>query len=602
MENIVLNNIDYHDIKHLSIKEKEKLAEKVREIIIKDVLNNGGHLSSNLGVVELTISLFDVFDPEIDDIIFDVSHQCYTYKILTNRNLALLRLKGGVNGFTNIDESKYDKTSAGHSGTAISIGLGLATAKKLSKNNTSQTVIVIGDSSIANGISFEALNTACDSQYGKIIVVLNDNNMSISSPKGAISHILEKFRVSFFYQNNAELFKKIFDRKYLSWFYKFTQNIKQHFKQLFLGTNIFEQYGFTYLGPISGHDFKKLDKFFTKAKIISKSTILHVRTIKGKGYPEAENDKFGYYHGLSKPKLHVANQVSLSKIAGNSILEILKNDSKAVLICPAMVIGSCLEECFKQFPERCFDPGIVEEHTLAMLAGFALKGYHPILDIYSCFLQRGYDILVSELSYMRLSCLIVVDRSGLVGEDGSSHMGLEDLDMEVSLPNSKIYQPSNSDEIYSSIVNYKFDSNCPFFVRIEKDLTSSNYSLKDIVAYQLIDKKATRCLICLSLEAKKLIERLENEEIDIIYLKQIKPFPHQLDSFINRHEEVILFDTSSYHFKYYMLGILNSIGFYKKVSCYTLDTKHIEFMSKQEQLEDNKLDYLSVYNKLTNNK
>ncbi len=593
MEKIDLKHFSYQNLKSLSSKDKEVLASLIREEIIKDVLSNGGHLSSNLGVVELTIELLSSFDIEHDDILFDVSHQTYTYKLLTNRDLALIRLKDGISGFSNIEESKFDKVTGGHSGTALSIASGISTAKKLNNDNSS-TIVVIGDASISNGVSFEALNTTNNSNYGKLIIVLNDNNMSISKPTGSFSEKLSKLRTSYFYQNGAYKFSKIFNRKGLRWLYIFLKSIKDAFKRMFLGNNVFETFDYVYIGPIDGHNFKKLKKAFIQAKRIDKSLILHVRTIKGKGYKQAQEDDVGYYHGVSSSK---ANKCTyLSSFSSQAILEKMNNDSKAVLICPAMILGSKLEKCFQKYPSRCFDTGITEEHCIDLACGFAIQHYHPIVVIYSCFMQRSYDQLLADLSLMKQNVLIVVERSGLTGQDGPSHQGIFDVSMELSMPNSIIYQPSSSLDLYNSILNYNFDTNCPYFIRVERQPSCDQVELvrQNTNKYILNKNSSNNLLILTGVKANELIS-LFNNSIDTLQLNQIKPIDSDLVNIISEYKNIFIYEYTSTSLKEYISYLLLENHYKGNVYFFCLNKKFIEHMSVDQQLETNSLLPKQVY-------
>jgi len=596
----------YQDLKSLDLKQKEELASKIRQEIIFDVTRNGGHLSSNLGVVELTLSLLSNFDPLKDDILFDVSHQTYTYKILTGRDLSLIRLNGQVCGFSNIDESKYDKYSGGHSGSALSIGLGMSTSKKLA-NSDSKTVVVVGDASIANGVSFEALNDINDSKYGNIIIVLNDNNMSISSPKGGISKLLKRIRSSSSYQKKASTFKKIFDRKGLRWFYKFMRKAKNLVRRSFIETNIFESLGFTYLGPIDGHNIKKLDFFFNRVKNIDHSSVIHVITKKGKGYQKAENDKLGYYHGISgENHKKDDNYISSSNIASEGIYELLKKDEKAILITPAMIIGGHLEDCFKDFSNRCFDVGISEEHALDLAVGFALKGYHPIVEIYSCFLQRGYDMIINDIARMRLNILIIVERAGLIGEDGSSHQGIFDVDMEYIIPRSFIYQPTSIYMIKQSILNCKFNLDMPIFIRLEKTSYKKDEYQEDInpLSYKLNGvNNSTKLVLACGCEGEELTKLLlkENININIVNLytyRNGETIDKSLLEMLLKQDEIILYDPTSCSLATYLSQTLLKYRYQGRFITYSIPNKFIKCDTKANQLKTLELDIDTIYNKI----
>lgn len=606
MEEIEVFSFPFEKIKGLTISEKEALSKKIREEIIFDVTKNGGHLSSNLGVVELTIELLSQFDINKDTILFDVSHQTYTYKILTNRNLSLLRIKGGISGFSNIEESKYDPYTGGHSGSALSIGLGISTAKKLA-NDLSKTIVVVGDASIVNGVSFEAINNLDNPNYGKLLVILNDNNMSISSPKGKISSLLSSIRASSSYQIKAERFNQLFNNDRFRWIYKFFRKIKNVIKRAFIGENIFETLGFTYLGPIDGHNFKNLSFFINRAKNIDKNILLHVKTIKGKSLKEAEEDTNGYFHGINGSINKVSTDlVSTSSIASKAIYDLLKKDDKTILITPAMILGGKLEKCFEDFPTRCFDTGISEEHSIDLACGFALKGYHPILEIYSCFLQRDFDQLLNDVSQMNLPILIIVERAGLVGQDGPSHQGIFDVNMELALKESIIYQPTNINSIYQSIFKCEFNYKMPIFIRLEKEYLEKeeidyNYRLLSYLEDFIKGKKI--CVITVGFQGEKLADKLlkNNIEVNIIRLYCLhfkKNIESHLIEELLKQEEIILYDPTSTAFSIYLSATLLKYGYNKRFISYSLENEFVKAMSKKEQLEELKLDVFSVYEEI----
>lgn len=605
-----LNHFDINLLKKMSYDEEKELAEEIRNKIISVVSLNGGHLSSNLGVVDLTISLLNSFDAEKDDILFDVGHQTYTYKILTGRDISSIRLNDGLASFQSLKESKYDKYEAGHSSTSISVGLGMAAAKKMN-NNPSQTVIVIGDGAIANGLAFEALNNLDYKKNGKLIIVINDNNMSISKPKGAVSILLNSLRTSMFYQSGANIYKKIFDNKYLRWLYISGKACKDLIKRIFIKQDFFSNFDANYLGPIDGHDIKKMDKFFKRAQQIDNSVIIHIKTTKGKGFPLAEIDENGYWHGASpfnietgQPSNMHEDYISFSHIAGNEILHMMDKDDKAVLIVPAMIKGSHLEEVFVKYPSRCFDVGIAEEHAITFAAGLGLKGLHPIISIYSTFLQRAYDELLHDLSRMEIPSLIILDRVGLIGPDGSSHQGIFDIDYILGIPNTSIYCPFDGESLISTINNYSFATKGPTIIRVERELEkknnislTNNKDMKDyICSYNSYKNKI---VIGLGKEMSSIIDKIKGE-YNYIVLNKIKDFPKDLIEILLNQVEINIYDATSTKigFASYLSLILTENGYKGTLNTYCLPNEFIDKGNKLNQLQRYSLDPQSVVKKL----
>lgn len=597
MASFDLKHFDYHTLKDLSLDQEKELAQELRQEIILDVSHNGGHLSSNLGVVDLTISLLKTFDPLKDDILFDVGHQTYAYKILTGRDLTDLRKKNGPSGFQKIGESPCDKFESGHSSTSIPVGLGVAAAKKLAGIKDSYTVVVIGDSSIANGLALEGLNNLDEKVYGKLIIILNDNNMSISKPKGALSRFFNKVRTSVFYQEGAGKFKKAFNKKGISWIYPGGVHLKNFIKRIFTNPNFFNSFDAAYLGPIDGHNFAKMEKFLQRAKSIDSSVILHVRTKKGKGYPKAEEDESGYWHGTSAfdpetglPMSSHPESVSFSHLGGEAILNLMKDDPKTVLITPAMKKGAHLEEAFLAFPTRSFDCGIAEECAVDMAVGFALKGLHPIVSIYSTFMQRAYDQLINDACRMKLEILLVVDRAGLVGADGASHQGLYDLEMTLGMPNMTIQMPSDGKDVSLQIQSASFNWGGPHIIRLERayDLKAGLEETETNPSF-VIDQieNSSSAFVGVGLEGKEAFNALKGE-LDVVLLKQLKPLPQEVVSLLLKEKRVFIYDPTSAQagLASYLAKALLDQGYGGRVvSLGVLDT-FVEHATKEEQEAD----------------
>jgi len=458
LERLDISSIkDPNVVKTLSYGSLAILCHDIRREILEKVSLYGGHLSSNLGVVELTVALYRVFSFPKDKLIFDVGHQCYTHKILTGRHLDHLDEKGAISGFEKMKESKYDVYEAGHSSTALSAAEGFAIARDLSHLDYN-VVAVVGDASIVNGLSFEALNNI-GTRKNKVIIILNDNEMSISSPVGAVGKFFRKISTNHVYnavkrnyQNS--LLSRIYVGKKI---YSFTYFIKRHIKAALVPTTMFDDMGFTYIGPIDGHNIKAMEKAFHRAETTTKSAIVHVRTLKGKGYAPAEKDKLGYWHGVKpfdiatgKPLDPHEGQTSWSYLFGGRLThEEMQKHPEAELVIPAMIVGSGMNSCFDDFPSRCIDVGIAEEHAITLSGALSLNGIHPILSIYSTFLQRGYDELLHDCARMNTDMTILIDRAGLVGKNGETHQGIYDEAFLKTIPNVTISMPSTYEEARS---------------------------------------------------------------------------------------------------------------------------------------------------------
>ena len=432
----VIQRINLNEIKdpsflaRLNYDELNALSKDITDYIVDVTAKNGGHLSSNLGVVDATIALCRTFDFSKDKIIFDVGHQCYAYKILTGRSLERLRQKDGVCGFQRMDESPFDHFEAGHSSTSIAVANGMAVARDL--NGEKYDVIAfIGDSSIANGLAFEALNDVAMQKH-KVIIVLNDNDMSISYPVGGLSRLFRKYGTSSFYTKSKTFFRKILCwNGFGRWLYKIGGNFKNWIKIHVLRTNLFDNLGYALIGPVDGHDLKALEKAFAKAKKLNKSVVVHIKTVKGKGYEFAEDDKTGDWHGVGPfdketGKSLKPETLTWPELYSNLLLESMKNNDKLVAIVPGTGVGSYIDKIHKEFPKRTIDVGIAEEYAVTMSGGLSASGYHPVVSIYSTFLQRAYDEISHDVARPGLNATLLIDRAGLVGNDGTSHQGIYD--------------------------------------------------------------------------------------------------------------------------------------------------------------------------------
>ncbi len=466
MEADILREItSSYNLKSLSFDELDILASNIRDIILDTVSKNGGHLASNLGSIELTIALHKVFDLKRDKIIFDVSHQTYTHKILTGRKDAFstLRQYRGIAGYSNPQESPFDAFIAGHASTSLSVALGFIKARELSADNY-EIVVVIGDGALTGGEAYEGLNLL-GHMGKKVLVVLNDNEMSISKNVGAVSKFLSHLRTSKSYQ----YFKRITTRTRIG------QKIKLSIKELLLPTTFFEEFGFTYLGPIDGHNLKELAQTFERSKNIPGPTLVHVITKKGKGYKFAEESPT-LYHSVEPFNLTtgiVKNDnvgKTFSDYFGEILLEEGEKDPRIFVITAAMTNGTKTEAFKEKFPSRFIDVGIAEQTAVTAAATLAKNGFKPVVAIYSTFLQRAYDQLVHDVGILGLPVIFILDRAGVVSDDGPTHQGIFDMTYLRSIPNFVVAAPKDGLEL-KELFRLALLSSNPFVIRFPKDYT-----------------------------------------------------------------------------------------------------------------------------------
>ena len=453
------------DVKNLNLQEKQQLAEDIRKYILEVVSQNGGHLASNLGVVELTIALHSVFNEPVDKIVWDVGHQTYVHKILTGRKEELknIRKLGGIAGFPKTKESAYDCFNTGHSSTSISAALGMARARDLKGENNS-VVAVIGDGALTGGMAIEALNDVGFSKC-KMTVILNDNEMSISPNIGGLNMFLSKLRTKKLYTKSNISGKKIIGKipVFGKPIVKIVQRLKRSVKQLIIPKMFFEDIGFTYLGPVDGHNIEQLENILKLSKQVDTPVLIHVLTKKGKGYKIAEEnpDKFHatgpFDLKTGKPKK--AKGLDYSKVFGNKLVEMAEKNDKIVAITASMKDGTGLTKFQKQFSKRFFDIGIAEQHAITLAAGMATQGLIPFVPIYSSFYQRAYDQVIHDIAIQKLHVIMCVDRAGIVGADGETHQGLLDMAFFRLVPNLIIMAPKDFKELEDML---------EFAVKIEK--------------------------------------------------------------------------------------------------------------------------------------
>lgn len=452
---MILEHVDKpSDLCLLSPAELEILVQEIRIYLLNTVSQTGGHLAPNLGVVELTLALHIVFNSPCDKIIWDVGHQCYTHKIVTGRRsqFSTLRQHGGLSGFPKLRESVHDCFQTGHSSTSISAALGLALARDL-KGEDHDVVAVIGDGALTGGMAFEALNHA--GHLGvRFIVVLNDNEMSIAGNVGALSNYLSRLRTDPLYYRSKEEVEEILMRipSIGPRMVKAVERFKDSLKYLFVSGMLFEELGFTYLGPIDGHNLRLLCQVLERARGLSGPVLVHVYTKKGKGYPLAEKnpDKF---HGVGPFNLETGEPLTsgcvltYTQVFGSYLVQLARENPRIVAITAAMPDGTGLTEFAQEFPERFFDVGIAEQHAVTLAAGLARGGFRPVIAIYSTFLQRAYDQIIHDVALQELPVVFVLDRGGLVGEDGETHQGIFDLSYLRHIPGMIIMAPKDESEL-----------------------------------------------------------------------------------------------------------------------------------------------------------
>ena len=523
------------ELKKLKVSELSKEAELIRQYIINNVSKTGGHLSSNLGVVEMTIALHYVFDSPFDKLIFDVGHQDYAHKILTGRSdkFDKLRKKDGLSGFPSYNESEHDVWESGHSSTSIGASIGFLEAKKMNNEKIGSIVSIIGDGAFANGLALSSLNYLAENRKDKVIIILNDNEMSIGKNVGGIAKKFSEIRI----QKSYQLFRKFTFRF-----------VREGFKALIYHHNIFTSLGLKYLGPIDGHDIPSMVKYFTYAKNYNETIVLHVKTKKGKGYPYSEQDEIGAWHGVGPFDIETGKalnqkpqgKISWSELVGEELLKRVEENPKIEIITPAMTYGCGLEVIKEKYPKRIIDVGINEE--LAVLIGASLSRNEtiPIVSIYSTFIQRAYDELNNDVNRTNNHVLFLLDRSGIVPNDGSTHQGIYDLAMINHLNNFTITMPSNKNELVK-LLDYGIEANNPFVIRYPKALTD-NASVSETIDFgkwKIIKKISDINIITYGNDVNEFNEEIKDKEIGLINALFIKPIDTNLIDSLNGKKVII---------------------------------------------------------------
>lgn len=539
------------DIKSLSYDSLRDLAEEIRYKLIETVSENGGHLAPNLGVVELTIAMHRVFDSPADQFVFDVGHQCYTHKLLTGRydQFSTLRTKGGISGFCRPTESEHDPFFSGHSGTSVSAGLGLAEANRISGKNN-RVITVIGDGSFTGGMVYEALNNGGRSDAGQIII-LNDNKMSISENVGAFAKYLAVIRSRpgyySFKANTEKVLSKIpLGEKIAKEIYNIKTDIKN---KIYKQSTFFEDLGYRYMGPIDGHNIENLCDALESAKNINSPVLLHVITIKGKGYTHAEKSP-SQFHGISKFDVETGEPISSSENFSSKFGEYLtdhaKTDNSICAVTAAMGLGTGLDAFSKAFPERFFDVGIAEEHAVTFSSGMAKNGMKPVYAVYSTFLQRCYDQIIHDVSLQKLKVIFAIDRAGFVGEDGETHHGIFDVSFLNTIPDIKVYSPCCYKSLYADLSSALYADDYSVAVRYPRGSEMHNVSkLKfDEVEFSYYGSSESQKVIVtygrIVSNAINAVDSVGN--LSLVALNQIKPIPKNAFEIIKNKIEIYFFE------------------------------------------------------------
>ena len=537
-----LNNIN---LNNLNDQELEVLASDIREFLVDNVSKTGGHLGSNLGVVELSIIMHQMFNSPEDKIIFDVGHQGYVHKILTGRakDFNTLRQMDGLSGFLKREESEHDIWEAGHSSTSISAACGFALARDLD-NKDNEVICVIGDGSLTNGMSLEALNHLAGMKT-KVIIVINDNEMSISNNVGFIDDILKNIQLSQGYEHSKTSIKNVLSHIPKGEFLiEKISTLKNKIKnKISASQSFFNLMGFDYIGPVDGHNFKDLRQAFNYAKKCNTSIIIHVKTTKGKGYlPAVENSWHGVppFDKQTGLPLSSSDGISNSKLIANGIKQLMKEDEDIIVITPAMGSGSELEEINKEYPDRYEDVGIAEEHAITFSAGLALAGKKPFCCIYSTFLQRSYDQIFHDVVRQHAHVVIGIDRAGIVGQDGETHQGIYDLSFLLPMPDIVIVQGSNYQDILS-LLNWSFTYDGPVCIRYPRGgnymINEDDYkNIKPIVPFKwkVLKEHSNKYVISYGNQVNEILNN--NLDCGLIDACFIKPLDKELlDSIKDKH-------------------------------------------------------------------
>lgn len=592
------------EIKRLNKDETEQLCRELREELLNTVAKTGGHLASNLGAVELTVALHKNFNLPKDKIVFDVGHQCYVHKMLTGRleQFDTLRKKGGISGFPRPDESEFDAFSAGHSSTSVSAAFGIAEAKR-EKHEGGYVIAVVGDGAISGGLIYEGLNNAGRSK-DKLIVILNDNKMSISKNVGAMSRYLAKVRSKRSYHKFKIGMEKFLvhipfcGKKLVHYAIK----IKTAFKGMFFKSTIFEDLGFSYLGPIDGHDLDKLDYMLNLAKNEKRPVLLHINTVKGKGYSYAEKIP-SIYHGVSPFDVETGESSpsgpNFSEEFGEALVSFAEKDKRICAITAAMRDSTGLIPFSKEFKSRFYDVGIAEEHAVTFASGLAINGMIPFFAVYSTFLQRSYDMIIHDAALQNLKVIFCIDRAGIVGADGETHQGVFDVAFLNSIPNVTVYSPSTFKEL-------RYDMKCAIYndtgvvaIRYPKGNEISAELSEPSDYYVIGNTESDTAIISYGREISEALSANETLNVKIIAFNKIKPINENAVKEALKCKKLYFFEEGmrTGGFSEHFVSCLCERGFKGEISITAIDG-FVPHSTVNEALSDLKLDSKSIIEKI----
>ncbi len=553
MKYLLLPNINSPaDVRKLTRLELKQLAAELRDYVLNSVSKTGGHLSSNLGTVELTIALHYVFDTPTDRLVWDVGHQTYPHKILTGRRdrMGTLRQLGGLSGFPRRDESEYDTFGTAHSSTSISAALGMAIAAQQKKEGR-HAVAIIGDGAMTAGMAFEALNNAGMPHVGHVpnlLVVLNDNDMSISPPVGALNKYLARLMSGKFYAAAREGAKNVL--KNAPPLFELARRFEEHAKGMVVPGTIFEEFGFNYVGPIDGHDLDALIPTLENLRDKPGAQFLHVVTQKGYGYKLAEADPIKYHgptpfdpaQGIQKPA--VPPKTSFTQVFGQWLCDMAEKDQRLIGITPAMREGSGMVEFHKRFPERYFDVGIAEQHAVTFAAGIACEGLKPVVAIYSTFLQRAYDQLIHDVALQNLPVVFALDRAGIVGADGATHAGAYDIAYLRCIPNMSVLTPADENECRQALYT-AFQQNHPVAVRYPRGSGAGTEIAQEMTAIPFgkgeIRRQGSRvAILAFGTLLYPALAAAEKLDATVANMRFAKPLDAELVADLARHHDALV--------------------------------------------------------------
>ncbi len=539
------------DIKDLNIDELNELCDDIRKMLVETVSETGGHLASNLGVVELTVALHKVFNSPQDQIVFDVGHQCYTHKILTGRKkeFSTLRTEGGISGFTRPVESEHDIFSSGHSSVSVSQAIGLAKAKQI-KGEKGKVIAVIGDGALTGGLAYEAFNNS-GNENSNLIVILNDNNMSISKNVGSMSKHLTTVRTSPRYFTFKSKVRRMLSKfpKIGNQINRFITTFNASVRKRVYHSTFFEDLGFRYYGPIDGHDIESLISVLNAAKAHNHSVIIHINTVKGKGYDFAEKNPTRF-HGIGKFNIETGEPASsgdnFSAEFGKVMCNLAEKDARICCVTAAMAEGTGLTEFSKRFPKRFFDVGIAEQHAVTFSSGLARNGMIPVFAVYSTFLQRSYDQLIHDVAMQNLKVIFGIDRSGFVGEDGESHQGVFDTAFLNSVPNLTVYAPADYNELALMFGNAIYHDKGAAAIRYPRgrapqSIADYEYTKND---FDVIgDSKKRICIVSYGREFVNCYNAYtELDDCFLIKLNKIKPINVEIADYLENAEKIYFYE------------------------------------------------------------